>query len=129
MRFVNIACGNLFVLDKFRVNFDYASSHPSVKKANLSGRLPFKDDSMDVVYSSQFIEHILRHMLPLFFQECWRILKQGGRVRFVLPDLENLCREYLTCRENGEQEKANFEPIEIIDQWKGESFVYLEATK
>lgn len=115
-KFINIACGNTFILDHRWVNLDYAPAHPSIQQANLLDKLPFADESVDTVYSSHFIEHIPRHKLPFFLQECRRILKPNGYVRFVMPDLENICREYLTRCEQGEYDKAYFAILEMIDQ-------------
>jgi hypothetical protein len=51
-----------------------------------------------------------------FLSECIRVLKPGGQIRLVLPDLEEICREYLRLREAGENVKAEFVALELIDQ-------------
>jgi SAM-dependent methyltransferase len=84
--------------------------------ADLLGRLPLADATADLVYSSHFLEHIPRNQVARFIQECWRILKPGGLFRMVVPDLENLCRTYLHHRDQGENEKANFLVLELLDQ-------------
>lgn len=111
---VNIACGNSYV-DGW-LNLDYAPVSPTVKQANLLGRLPMEDGVADVVYSSHFLEHIPRRRVPGFLAECFRILKPGGQIRLVLPDLDELCREYLRQREAGAHEKADFVVLEMLDQ-------------
>lgn len=111
---VNIACGNSYV-DGW-VNLDYAPVSPAVKQANLLGRLPLEDAVADVVYSSHFLEHIPRRRVPGFLTECFRVLKPGGQIRLVLPDLEELCREYLRQRDAGAHEKADFVVLEMLDQ-------------
>lgn len=111
---VNIACGNSYV-DGW-LNLDYAPVSAAVKQANLLGRLPLEDDVAEVVYSSHFLEHIPRRRVPGFLAECFRVLKPGGRIRLVLPDLEELCREYLRQREAGVHEKADFVVLEMLDQ-------------
>jgi SAM-dependent methyltransferase len=113
---VNLACGNTFVLGNGWVNFDYTSSSPSVRQANLLGRLPLGGDSAALVYSSHFLEHIPRSDVPAFFHECHRVLTPGGILRLVLPDLENLCRTYLSHRQSGEHDRANFLVLEMLDQ-------------
>ena len=111
---VNIACGNSYV-DGWH-NFDYAPLSPAVVKANLLGRLPLSDASVDVLYSSHFLEHIPRKRVREFLSECFRVLKPGAQIRLVLPDLEEICREYLRQRETGEHSKADFVVLELIDQ-------------
>jgi SAM-dependent methyltransferase len=112
--FVNVACGNSFVTG-WR-NLDYAPVSPAVEAANLLERLPLDDASVDVLYSSHFLEHIPRKCVREFLSECFRVMKPGGQVRLVLPDLEEICREYIRQREAGEHSKAGFVALELIDQ-------------
>jgi SAM-dependent methyltransferase len=111
---VNIACGNSFV-DGW-VNLDYTPVSPAVIQANLLGRLPLDNAVADVVYSSHFLEHIPRRRVAGFLAECFRVMKPGGRIRLVLPDLDELCREYLRQRDTAEHEKADFVVLEMLDQ-------------
>lgn len=111
---VNIACGASYV-DGW-VNLDYSPSSPAVTKANLLERLPLDAAAVDVLYSSHFVEHIPRKQLNAFLAECHRVLKSGGQIRLVLPDLDELCREYLRRRDAGEHEKADFVVLEMLDQ-------------
>jgi SAM-dependent methyltransferase len=114
--YLNIACGNSFVEDDSWLNLDFAPASPAVKPANLLGRLPCPDNSLKLVYSSHFLEHIPYSGVNKFLSECYRVLAKGGVIRLVVPDLENICREYLRCRDLGEHEKANFCIIELLDQ-------------
>ena len=113
---INLACGRVFVDSPDWLNFDFAPASPTVRKANLLGRLPVADGAAALVYSSHFLEHVPRDLVPGFLRECWRVLRPGGVVRLVLPDLENLAREYLVRREAGEHDKADFVVLEMIDQ-------------
>jgi len=113
---VNLACGDTFVPGDGWINFDYSSSSPSVRKANLLRRLPLAADSAALVYSSHFLEHIPRSDVSAFLHECRRVLTPGGVLRLVVPDLENLCRAYLAHRERNEHSKAKFVVLELIDQ-------------
>jgi SAM-dependent methyltransferase len=61
---------------------------------DLSRGLPFADSSFDVVYHSHVLEHIDREAAPAFLGECFRVLKPGGVVRIVVPDLELLLKAY-----------------------------------
>lgn len=111
---INIACGESYV-DGWE-NFDYAPHTPAVKRANLLARLPIGSGEADVVYSSHFFEHIPRSQTGDFLLECFRILKPGGRVRLVLPDLEEMCRAYLEYRGGDAHMKADFLMLEMLDQ-------------
>ena len=113
---VNLACGNTYIDDKNWINFDYVSTGKSVLQADLLAKLPLVDSSIDFVYTSHFLEHIPRKYLNSFLSECYRILKPGGIIRIVVPDLEEICRSYLHYRDNSEHIRANFLILELLDQ-------------
>ena len=46
---------------------------------------PFADDSVDVIYTCHFLEHLDGEERMKFFNECYRILKVGGKMRHVHP--------------------------------------------
>ena len=50
-------------------------------------RLPFRDSSVDYLYSSHLLEHLEREEAVLLMAESRRILKPGGAFRIVVPDL------------------------------------------
>ncbi len=47
-------------------------------------RLPFEDDSLDVVFTKSVIEHI--HNPDSMMKECHRVLKPRGRIIVMVPD-------------------------------------------
>lgn len=62
---------------------------------DLRQGIPFRDESVQYVYHSHFLEHIDRHLVPGFLRENFRVLKSDGIVRIVVPDFQRLCTEYL----------------------------------
>ena len=62
---------------------------------DLRRRLPFDDESVDVVYHSHVLEHIDHDQATPFLRECHRVLNSGGVLRVVVPDLELLVQRYL----------------------------------
>lgn len=46
---------------------------------------PFKDKSIDMIYSSHFVEHLTGEQRIKFFNEIYRILKPGARIRLIHP--------------------------------------------
>jgi SAM-dependent methyltransferase len=62
---------------------------------NLAKGVPFPDRTFDVVYHSHLLEHIDRDDAPKFIAECFRVLKPGGVIRIVVPDLEQLAQRYV----------------------------------
>jgi len=63
---------------------------------NLAKGIPFENGSFDAVYHSHILEHLDREVARGFLAEIKRVLKPGGIVRIVVPDLEKACREYLS---------------------------------
>jgi SAM-dependent methyltransferase len=62
---------------------------------DLSKGIPFGNATVDAVYHSHTLEHLDRHIVPIFFAEVHRVLKVGGIHRIVVPDLELLGRDYV----------------------------------
>jgi SAM-dependent methyltransferase len=115
-KFLNLACGDFYLTNNDWVNLDWYPHSNYVKKANLLGELRFKDETFDVIYTSHFIEHIPRENLDFVLRECFRVLKPSGVIRIVVPDLENIVREYIRNLDSSELEKAEFNSIELLDQ-------------
>lgn len=63
---------------------------------DLRRGIPFKDKSVDVVYNSHFLEHLDRDSALSFLDESKRVLIPGGILRIVVPDMEKLCKAYIS---------------------------------
>jgi SAM-dependent methyltransferase len=116
---LNFGCGQRF--SKGWVNIDFHSEHPEVKRVNLLRRLPFPDAHFDVVYSSHVLEHFTLRTAEAILREAWRILKAGGIIRVVVPDLESTCREYVRILDqidNNDRARRQYDWIvlELLDQ-------------
>jgi SAM-dependent methyltransferase len=68
---------------------------PEIIRWNLARGVPFPSDTFDVVYHSHFFEHLPRQAAKTFLAECRRVLKPGGVLRIVLPDLEAIVLMYI----------------------------------
>lgn len=120
MKLVNIGCGSNYHKDW--INLDLYRSK-FVKYHNIKKPLPFTNSSVDVIYHSHVLEHLNKQEANNFIEECFRVLKSDGIMRVVVPDLEQICREYLNNLENGFSSnnveiiaKYNWNKIEIFDQ-------------
>jgi len=89
---------------------------------NLAKGIPFADSSVDVVYHSHVLEHLDRDVAVGFVREIARVLKPGGVLRVVVPDLERCCKAYLghidMCEHEGGKEidlhDAYVEPLLLM---------------
>ncbi len=90
--YLNVGCGNKF--HKNWVNLDMSSDSMDVVTANLLNGVPFPENSFDVVYHSQVLEHFPKEKAQDFIRECFRVLKTDGIIRVVVPNLEYIVDEY-----------------------------------
>lgn len=119
-RLLNVGCGSCFhgAWD----NYDLVPATPEVRQIDLSQPLPFEDGTYDAVYSSHVLEHIDRSRVPALLGEFFRVLKPGGVIRVVVPDLEKVTREYLRQLDAAAEgdatavAKHEWVTLELIDQ-------------
>jgi len=116
MRFLNLACGDIYVTSTLWENCDFAPKSKYVKQVNLLGGLPYADNTFELVYCSHYIEHIPKNEVLNFLYECNRVLKPNGLVRLVLPNFENIAREYIKNIDQGNLLHSEFNIVEMIDQ-------------
>lgn len=84
----------LVAVGERREKFD--SLPDNVLVHDLSKGLPFDDGSVGAVYHSHMLPHLDRDVAVALLHEVHRVLRPGGIHRIVLPDLEVLCRDYLS---------------------------------
>jgi predicted SAM-dependent methyltransferase len=94
---LNLGCGGRY-RDGW-VNVNFTSTGPGVISANLEKGIPFPDNSFEVVYHSHVLEHFTKYATVDFLKECHRVLKHGGVIRAVVPDLEAIARNYVAALE------------------------------
>lgn len=91
---LNFGCGPM-ILDGWK-NIDKYYDHPNVIKADV-GAVGWAADvglsgfnSVDLVFSSHFLEHVPFHVAKSILLTWYNVLKPGGRMVLVVPDLENI---------------------------------------
>lgn len=120
--YLNLGCGKRFSVKPCWKNIDYYSIDPHVQAHNLLDGIPFGDFTFDAVYHSNVLEHFTRIDGKDFLTECFRVLKPGGVLRVVVPDMEDICREYFTAikkASDGEptwQKRYEWIVLEMLDQ-------------
>lgn len=119
MKKLNFGCGTR-VADGW-INIDFHSGDSKVNRVNLLKGFPYQDASFDVVYSSHVLEHFTPEQALFLLRESYRVLKPGGIIRIVVPDLAGSCKEYLRILDlpdNDVEKLALYEwiTIELLDQ-------------
>lgn len=118
--FLNLGCGSVYFPEWN--NSDLLPGR-NVYAHDLSNPLPWPEDTFDAVYSSHILEHLTPEAGQNLIAEKYRVLKPGGTCRVVVPDLEGICRQYLSKLElvvkNQNQintRQYRFSVIELLDQ-------------
>ena len=122
-KLLNLACGSKISNVGDWTNIDFYSPYRDVLRMNILEGLKFPDMTFDVVYSSQFIEHLTIDQAHDVLREIIRVIKPNGILRIVTPDMEELARSYLellkALRNGDSQELRNrmdWIRLEIFDQ-------------
>lgn len=119
-KMLNLGCGSSFHPDW--VNIDFIPASSKVIAHDLRKPLPVGSNSWDVVYASHVLEHFSRGEARAFLMECYRVLRPGGVLRIVVPDLEMIARLYLQYLEEaaaGDAQAAarhEWMTLEMLDQ-------------
>jgi len=59
-------------------------------EVDITKPLPFPDESTDRVFAEHVVEHTDSREAFGFFKECYRILKDGGRIRICVPSIDKI---------------------------------------
>jgi SAM-dependent methyltransferase len=84
--------------------------------------IPFPDGHFDAVYHAHLLEHLAPAEAARLLAECRRVLRPGGVLRVVVPDLEAIARLYLEALERAERgepewpERYDWAMLELYDQ-------------
>ena len=118
--YLNIGCGSIFSNEWTNIDF---FRKRNIDFCDIRKPLPYPNDVFDAVYSSHVLEHLAKDKGENIISEIFRILKNGGICRIVVPDTEKICVEYLErlkkCMSQPiEKNIKNYKWIEImlIDQ-------------
>lgn len=71
------------------------NKHNKIEYMNASKSFPFKDNSVECIYTSHMLEHLSRKSVLNFLSESLRSLKYNGVIRIAVPDLELIVKNYL----------------------------------
>jgi SAM-dependent methyltransferase len=73
---------------------------------DLTEPLPFKENSVAVIYGAHVLEHLYLSDAQRLLGECLRVLRPGGVIRMVVPDLRSMVTSYLKNKNGGSPSPA-----------------------
>lgn len=131
---LHIGCGNNYFHGW--INIDNNSDN-NIKKLDLNwdlrNKLPFVNNSIDIIYNEHLIEHLTVKQSKRAIKEFFRVLKPNGVLRIAMPDLDDVIKQYLDpdwskheCikRFGLDFVKSRAEMININFRWWGHQWLY-----
>jgi len=103
-------------------NADLVPDGSDVHAVDVRRPLPFASGAFAAVYASHLVEHLAPAEALALVRECHRVLRPGGVLRVVVPDLEGVVRAYLASLEAaaGGDDAARWRhrwmTVELLDQ-------------
>jgi predicted SAM-dependent methyltransferase len=99
---------------------------------NCKKRLPFKDSTVDHVLCSHYLEHLYKEDGVKFLKNLNIVIKPGGSLHLIVPDLKTWVDRYIADSSNTEKSKNASDNINfgtILTHQKCPTFLYnfLEA--
>ena len=91
---IHLACGKRPFPGWINVDVIPSSPGPDVL-LDLRKPLPLPDQTVDLIYSEDFIEHLELEQGRRMLRECYRVLRGGGMMRILTPNLRVLATRYV----------------------------------
>jgi predicted SAM-dependent methyltransferase len=96
---------------------------------NKFAQFPLDNESVEAIYGSHVFEHMSIFAAPKVFKDCYRILKPGGFIRIIIPNVRKSIEEYLKGntdyplfkkRANSLKEKLGYQNVAIFETLRGD---------
>ncbi|MDH7506888.1 MAG: hypothetical protein QHH15_03770 [Candidatus Thermoplasmatota archaeon] len=101
---LNIGCGDNFVENWLNIGlfnipqgiylFSKTKKQTLIINYDMTKEFPIEPDSINYIYASHFIEHLSFIQGINFLKNCYKVMKKGGLIRLVFPDLELWIKKY-----------------------------------
>jgi len=95
-RHLHIGCGG-----KYLPGFVNIDANPRLRLdmwLDVRNGLPFRDNSVDSIYSTHMMEHFYADELQRVLRECHRVLRPQGGIRIIVPSLASAFKAYTQGR-------------------------------
>jgi predicted SAM-dependent methyltransferase len=98
---LNIGCGNSKIVEDF-LGLDVRSTPITEYVMPAHDLSLFEDESVDAIYSRHTLEHLTQGDGRTALKEWYRVLKTGGTVQIIVPDLIYHTRQLLVAYKNND---------------------------
>lgn len=78
----------LGVVEDSQYQFIRFARENDIEYGDATEGLPIQDESVDVLYTSHMLEHLDKNEAEKFLREAFRLLRPGGIIRIVVPDIK-----------------------------------------
>lgn len=98
--FVDMGCGD----NKIHPSFIGVDPHAESNSINVQAYMwdtPFEDNTVDLITCFMALEHVSKFQVPPTLQEFERILKPGGVLALIVPNLKYVLEEWISNPNNG----------------------------
>lgn len=85
----------LGILNRHQLQFIEFARSSNIKWVNAVKKIPYINNSVDVIYTSHMVEHLDQHEVVAFLSEVRRVLKRDGIIRIAVPDMRKIVQDYL----------------------------------
>jgi len=86
---------------------------------DLTKPLPFEENSIGAIYGSHVLEHLYRTEAQALLEDCLRVLKPGGVIRMVVPDLHSMTVQYLENKSDSNALNRDTSPADYLNERLG----------
>jgi predicted SAM-dependent methyltransferase len=104
---INLGCG--YLIEKDAIGIDLRDCGQDLIWDIRDG-IPFADESVDLVCSSHFLEHLDGDESMDLFREIYRVLKPGGITEHILPHATDPTAYYFGHKSFWNEERVNTLP-------------------
>lgn len=84
---------NKFVLKDF-INIDKIGYLGVDRILEIKDRLDYSDETIEEIYMGHFIEHLEVEDVINLLKDCYRMLKEDGKITIIIPDFEKIFQQF-----------------------------------